>query len=225
MFFEIISFTRKDSTMKLFLLIGLIMTTAVLAQNAEPIALKQPNLKRGIPVMQALSLRKSTREFVSKPLDIQDLSDLLWAANGINRPDEGKRTAPSAINAQDIDIYVLMETAAYLYNPEKNILEHVADGDFRKLAADRQETIADAPLFLLLVSETARFQRGDDDQKMTWAGEDAGIVSQNISIFCASENLATVVRAIMDRDGLRKALNLKDTQKLMLNHPVSYMPQ
>jgi len=211
--------------MKLFLLIGLIMTTAVLAQNAEPIALKEPDLKRGIPVMQALSLRKSTRVFDPKPLELQDMSNLLWAANGINRPDEGKRTAPSAINAQDIDVYVLMETAAYLYNPEENILEHVVDGDFRKLAADRQETIADAPLFLLLVSETARFQRGDEDQKMTWAAEDAGIVSQNISIFCASGNLATVVRAIMDRDGLREALSLKDTQKLMLNHPVSYMPQ
>jgi len=201
------------------------MTTAVLAQNAEPIALKEPDLKRGIPVMQALSLRKSTRVFDPKPLELQDMSNLLWAANGINRPDEGKRTAPSAINAQDIDVYVLMESAAYLYNPEKNILEHVVDGDFRKLAADRQETIADAPLFLLLVSETARFQRGDEDQKMTWAAEDAGIVSQNISIFCASGNLATVVRAIMDRDGLREALSLKDTQKLMLNHPVSYMPQ
>ncbi len=201
------------------------MTTAFLAQNAEPIELNEPNLERGIPVMQALSHRKSTREFDPKPLKLQDLSDLLWAANGINRPDEGKRTAPSAINAQDIDVYVLMETAAYLYNPEKNMLEHVVDGDFRKLAADRQETMSDAPLFLLLVSETARFQRGDEDQKMTWAAEDAGIVSQNISIFCASENLATVVRAIMDRDGLREALSLKDTQKLMLNHPVSYMPQ
>ena len=118
-----------------------------------------------------------------------------------------------------------MESAAYLYDPEKNILEHIADGDFRALAADRQETMAEAPLFLLLVSETSRFQRGDDEQKMTWAAEDAGIVSQNISIFCASENLATVVRAIMDREGLRKALGLKDSQKLMLNHPISYMAQ
>lgn len=197
-----------------------LFTNTVLAQNI--ITLNPPDLTRGLPVMKALSLRASEREFDTTSLSLQDLSDLLWAANGVNRPESGKRTAPSAINAQDIDIYVCMKSGVYLYNANNHLLNLVVPGDYRKLVAGSQEDVLKAPVICLLVSDISRFSRGDETKKLVWAAEDAGIVSQNISIFCASVGLATVPRATMDFPKLKEVLKLKDSQYLMLNNPVSY---
>jgi len=186
------------------------------------IVLNPPDLTRGLTVMKALSLRSSERDFDTISPSLQDLSDLLWAANGINRPESGKRTAPSAINAQDINVYVFIKSGVYLYNPNKHLLDFVISGDYRKLVAGRQENIAKAPVMCLLVSDISRFSRGEDSLKLVWAAEDAGIVSQNISIFCASVGLATVPQAPMDSQKLREILKLKDSQHLMLNNPVAY---
>jgi len=205
------------------LLIISIIVSIAFSKAPEIIKLNPPDMKKGSSVMEAFKLRKSTREFDTKDLSLQDLSDLLWAANGVNRPEEKKRTAPSAINAQDINIYVVTKEAVYLYNAFENQLEKITDGDYRNIVAGRQENMAVAPVFLVLVSDLSRFRFGDESTKLTWAAMDAGIVSQNISIFCASRNLATVPRATMDKDKLRKILKLKDSQKLMLNHPISYM--
>lgn len=192
------------------------------AQKLEPVKLNPPRLDRGLTVMRALEARASAQEFDGRKLDLQDLSDLLWAANGVNRPQSGKRTAPSAMNAQDIDVYLLLEKGAYLYNAPEHRLDPVAQGDFRPLAAGRQDKFAKAPAICLLVSDISRFRHGDDALKMTWASEDAGIVSQNIALFCAGAGLATRPRASMETDKLRKALNLTPTQHPMLNCPVSY---
>jgi len=172
----------------------------------KAIKLNEPNLKREGSVMQALKDRKSTREFAEKKLSVQDLSDLLWAANGINRED-GKRTAPSAMNKQDIDVYVCMEEGSYLYNPKENLLAPVSKGDVRE--KNRNGGVI-APVMLVLVSKTSD----------NWAALDAGIVSQNISIFCAAAKLATVPRGGMSQEVLKKALKLQDPQTLQLNHPV-----
>ena len=172
--------------------------------------------------MMAISLRASASDWDSTDLDLQDLSDLLWAANGINRAETGKRTAPSAHNAQDIDVYVSMKSGIYLYDAKKHLLELVLDKDCRTLIADPQKAVATAPVICLLVSDISRFKVGDDSLKLFWAAADAGIVSQNISIFCASVGLATRPRASMDLQKLRQILKLKDSQHLMLNHPVSY---
>ncbi len=198
------------------------LASNLFAQGTKTIVLKPPDTTRGLPFMKALSERASQSEFDSADLSLQDLSDLLWAANGINRPDASKRTAPSAQNAQDIDIYALLKSGAYLYDAKKHLLEQVADNDCRKLAAGRQENVAKAPVICLLVSDISRFRRGEDSLKLIWAAEDAGIVSQNISIFCASIGLATRPRASMDQAKLREVLRLKDSQHLMLNSPVSY---
>ena len=198
------------------------ITISLFAEIPTIINLKKANLNRGLPVMEALSVRASSSNFSSKKLNLQDLSDLLWAANGINRPDEGKRTAPSAINAQDIDIYAVFEEGIYLYNPKENTMNLVAEGDFRKDVAAQQDKMANAPVFLVLVSDISKFTRGDDAQKMIWASEDAGIVSQNINIFCAAVNFRTRTRASMDIPKLRKSLKLRDTQFPILNNPVSY---
>lgn len=199
------------------------MSGASSAQKLESVKLKPPRLDRGLTVMRALEARASAQEFGGRKLSLQDLSDLLWAANGVNRPHSGKRTAPSAMNAQDIDVYLLLEEGAYRYDAPGHQLEPVAKGDFRPLAAGRQDKFAGAPAVCLLVSDVSRFRHGDDSLKMVWAAEDAGIVSQNIALFCAGAGLATRPRASMEADKLRRALNLAPTQHPMLNCPVSYL--
>ncbi len=179
--------------------------SCVQAQDVmKTIVLEKPDLSRGTSLMEALSQRKSTREFSEKELSLTDLSGLLWAANGINRPESGKRTAPSAMNKQDIKVYVCMKEGSYLYNPQKQTLVLISEED------SRQKT--DAPVMLVLVSDT----------KDNWGALDAGIVSQNISLYCSAVQLATVPRGSMDQEALRKALKLADNQQLYLNHPVGY---
>lgn len=187
-------------------------------QESESIRLNDPGKERGLPVMKALAVRASAREWSDQDLNLQDLSDLVWAANGVNRPDEGKRTAPSAMNAQDIDIYVFMKEGVYLYDAFNQVLNPVCSGDHRALPG-----MTDAPVNLVLISDISRFRRGEDSLKLTWAAMDAGIVSQNISVFCAATELVTRPRASFPgMEKIREILELKDSQHVMLNHPVGY---
>jgi SagB-type dehydrogenase family enzyme len=189
----------------------------------KPIQLKKPDLTRKATLMEALSKRMSTREFGAKKLSDQELSDLLWAGNGINRADKGGRTAPSARNVQDIDIYVVLPEGAYLYDAKKNELSPVAAGDHRSIIAPQQVFVAAAPVNLLLVSDYSRFPGGANDAgTASMAAIDAGTVSQNISLFCAAAGLVTVPRAMIDAEKTAAALKLKGTQKIILNHPVGY---
>ncbi len=170
----------------------------------KDIKLLKPQVKKGLPVMQALSERKSTREFADKDLDKQTLSNLLWAANGVNRPD-GKRTAPSAMNRQEIDVYACLKDGVYLYNAQKNILEFTAAGNCR---------LRNAPVTLLLVANT--------EKDAPWGLIDSGIVSQNISVFAAGMGLVTVPQGSMPKDEFSKLLKLTQNQQLILNHPIGY---
>jgi SagB-type dehydrogenase family enzyme len=194
----------------------------VMSQVPSNIKLSSPNLKRGLPVMEALSKRASATEFKTNSLKLEDLSDLVWAANGINRAETGKRTAPSAINAQDIDLYVFLPEGAYFYEPKSHTLVLVAEGDFRKEVSGPQENMANAPVYIAMVADISRFTRGDEQKKMIWAAEDAGIVSQNINIFCAGTGMQTRTRATMNIPKLKEILKLKDAQFPILNNPVSY---
>lgn len=193
------------------------------AQTGGSVKLNPPDTTRGFSVMKALSLRASASEFDTTRIRLQDLSDLLWASNGINRARQGKRTAPSAINAQDVDVYLCTHEGIFRYDAKSHSLESVVEGDYRNLAAGRQANAAKAPAFCLLISDIARFSSGGDSLRMVWAAEDAGIVSQNISLFCASVGMATRVRATMDLNKLREVMKLKSTQHLLLNHPISYI--
>ena len=214
----------KDIYMKRFMIFLLLFSTAglVFGQAPEKIKLNPPDLKKGLPVMQALEKRASATEFDTTMLRLQDLSDLMWAANGINRPENGKRTAPSARNSQDIDLYACLPYGTYLYEPKEHSLKLVAEGDHRPLAAGSQAHFAKAPVICLLVSDISRFQGSDDSVKLVWAAMDGGIVSQNIGIFCAGTGLKTRPRAWMEKDKLREALHLRETQHPILNNPVSY---
>lgn len=190
------------------------------AQTIKEIKLNQPDLNLGASFMQSLAKRASVREFSSKPLNLQDLSDLLWATNGVNRAD-GKRTAPSAMNRQDIDVYVIMKDGAYLYDAQKQVLKPIAEGDHRSAVAGRQDFAKQAPVSLVLVSDLSRFGKIDDYTKLM-AAVDAGTVCQNINLFCSARGLATVPRASMEVDQLKKILKLTDSQLLLMNNPVGY---
>lgn len=199
----------------------LVITTFLTAQEMEVIKLNQPDTTRGLAVMKALSSRASVKEFDTTGIKLNDLSDLLWAANGINRHEDGKRTAPSAQNAQDIDIYVFNKAGIYLYNAGEHILELVVNNDNRQIFSRK----ADEPLpamICLLVSDISRFKFGEDSLRLEWAAMDAGIVTQNILLFCASVNLLSRPRAGMNKAKIKELIGLNNTQYPMLNIPVSY---
>ena len=204
------------------LIIFIMLTSPLLSQSLKPIVLNPPDTRGGMTVMKALSLRSSAEAWDSTDLRRQDLSDLLWAANGINRKETGKRTAPSAMNSQDVDVYVFMKSGAFLYLAQKNVLEPVAAGDYRKSVAGRQEEAAVVPVICLMVSDLSRFKAGTDSLKTVWAAIDAGTVSQNIGIFCASKGFATRPRTTMDIQKIREVLHLRNSQFPVLNNPVSY---
>jgi len=197
------------------------VSSSLFAQNSDFIVLNAPDTNRGLPVMKALSLRASVKDFDTTSINLQDMSDLLWAANGINRPENGKRTAPSALNAQDIDIFVFNKSGVYLYNANEHILETIINEDNRQIFS-RQENDPVPAIICLLVSDISRFKFGEDSLRLEWAAMDAGIVTQNILIFCASVDLVSRPRAGMNKEKIKELLKLNDTQYPMLNIPVSY---
>lgn len=172
--------------------------------------------------MEAFAQRQSIRTYSDKELSTQELSDLLWAANGINRPEKGMRTAPSALNYQDVDIYVCMASGAYLYDAKGQQLVPVVQEDLRGIVGGAQAFVKQAPVVLVLVSDLSKMRGGDTEANRLIGAMDAGIVSENISIACAGLGLATVPRASMDKEQLAQKLELKSTQVLLLNHPVGH---
>ena len=145
--------------MKLYVVIFLAccFSFGLSAQGLEEIKLLAPDKTRASSMMQAFANRHSARVFANKKLSVKDLSDLLWAANGVNRADKGMRTAPSALNKQDIDVYVVLAEGAYQYDAKAHTLKPVAKGDYRPLLAGGQDFVNKAPACLLLVSDLSRF--------------------------------------------------------------------
>jgi len=203
------------------LLMVICMTGIVaFAEELKPVELSAPQMERGKLLMQALKERQSNRDFSDKELPLDVISNLLWAASGVNRPDSGKLTAPTAKNWQEIGIYVAMREGLYLYNPKRHILEPVAAKDIRKFTG-LQGFTAKAPLDLIYVVDYSRTD-GDQEGREFYSTVDAGFVSQNVYLFCASEGLATVVLGYVDRPVLAKIMNLKKDQKIILTQPVGY---
>lgn len=183
--------------------------------------LPAPDKSGGIPLMQALNQRRTNREFNSKPLDVQTISDLLWAACGVNRPEEGKRTAPTARNWQEIDVYVTLESGLYLYDAKSHTLVVKNDTDLRDLAGIQDFTNT-APINLTYVVDYERMENADDEAKAFYSAVDTGFISQNVYLFCASRGLNTVVMGMVDKVALGKALCLKPSQKVILSQTVGY---
>jgi SagB-type dehydrogenase family enzyme len=209
--------------MTLATLIPFIMLVGGLAtaQDLSAIKLLTPSLQNDKPLMQAMQERKSSREFDVKELSMQDLSNVLWCANGVNRPD-GHRTAPSAMNKQDIDVYAFLKDGVYLYDAAAHELKPVAAGDHRK-DAGMQEFVATAPLNLLFVSDLAKFDMAKQPEDKIWmAGLDAGHCSQNVYLYCAAANLVAVTRMSVDKPKLAELLKLRPEQTVVLAETVGH---
>jgi SagB-type dehydrogenase family enzyme len=204
--------------MKMSLLFPLFVSVTLLAQ--APVALPPPQKTGGRPFMETLAARATSRAFDPRELSPQQLSDLLWAAFGVSRPD-GKRTAPSAMNMQETDVYVLLKTGAFRYEAKTHRLEPVASGDLRALGGT-QAFVQDAPVTLVLVADLARTGTGALEGRRQWAYMDAGYISQNIYLYCASAGLATGARGSVDKAKLAPRLGLRADQEILLAHCVGY---
>ncbi|MDD3643024.1 MAG: SagB/ThcOx family dehydrogenase [Candidatus Krumholzibacteria bacterium] len=199
----------------------LLCCAAAGAQEPMRIVLPAPDMEGGLPLMKALALRSSSRSFAPEELPAQILSDLLWAAAGINRPESGKRTSPTARNMQQIDVYVGMAGGLYLYDPKEHALLPVMAGDIRA-ATGRQDFTAVAPVNLVYVADYARMGDGAEETKRFYAATDTGFIGQNVYLYCASAGLATVVRGAVDREALAKAMGLRPDQHVVLAQTVGY---
>ncbi len=207
-----------------YILIAALAFASLVNINAQDIKLNEPVKTGGISVMEAFAKRQSSSEFADKELSIQDLSNLLWAANGINR-ENGKKTAPSAQNSQDIDVYVALPNAVYKFDAQANNLILISEGDYRGLAGGKKDNPL-PPSILYIVADASTYKPSayNSIEHITDMNKvDAGIVSQNISIFCSGMGLGTKPRAQMNHAELKKALKLSDSQTLILNHPVGYL--
>ncbi len=213
--------THPSCLVRSLLLLLLLCPMLTLGQELKPLILPAPQTDGGKPLMQALKDRHSTREFSSEKLPPQVLSNLLWAAFGINRPDTGKRTAPSAMNWQEIDVYVATAEGLYVYDAKGNKLDPILAEDVRG-AAGVQPFVKDAPVNLVYVADFAKTGKSSAEDRNFYTAADVGFIAQNVYLFCASEGLAVVVRGSVDRAALAKLMKLRPDQKILLAQTVGY---
>lgn len=184
------------------------------AQQSEPIKLPEPKMDKSVTLMEALKNRKTSREFNPGNLSNQTLSNLLWAAWGINRSDSGRRTAPSARNRQEIDLYVVTSDGIYIYDAKALSLKPIVSGDFRALTGT-QSYFKDAAINLVFVADLSRMNDRDEAGKINIASMDTGFIAQNVYLFCASEGLATVYRVSIDKPNLALTMKLSPDQRII----------
>lgn len=208
--------------MKNILFAFLIITScSAAAQEPKPVQLPPPETKIGKPLMECLQLRQSNRNFAATPISIQELSNILWAAAGINRRESNKRTIPSAMNWQEVDIYVFLAEGTFLYDAKSHCLQPISAKDIRYLTGS-QSFVKDAPMNLLYVADGSKMAARTDIQGAVYSSSSAGCMIQNVYLYCASQGLATVVRASFDAAPLRKELGLRPDQKIILAQTVGY---
>jgi SagB-type dehydrogenase family enzyme len=208
---------------------GIILALAVLffcpglcaAEALQTIPLPPPQTDGGRPLMQVLKERSSSRAFGSKTLSRHELSNLLWAAFGVNRSDSGKRTAPSAKNQQEIDIYVATADGLYLYDVPAHTLKQILAADIRA-ETGLQPYVKEAAVNLVYVADMSRMGDMKDEDKVFYSAADAGFIGQNVYLYCTSEGLGTVVRGAIDRPALSKVMGLRPDQKVILAQSVGY---
>lgn len=204
-----------------FAVFSVIFISGVFAQQSQSISLLPPQLDKGKSLMNALAERHSTREYSDRNLSIQELSNLLWAANGINRPDIKKRTSPSAMNFQEIDIYVFLDSGVYLYNASEMKLQLIEPGDSRSLAGN-QDFVKKAPVNLIYVADYSRMEKAPEDGKPIYAAADAAFIGENVYLFCAAFDMDCVFRAWVDKESLAKFLKLRPEQHVVFGQTVGF---
>lgn len=197
------------------------MSTIPLDLATDKVVLPAPVLAPGANLEQALKRRHSSRSFGPDPLSLEAVSALLWSAFGNNRPSSGGRTAPSAHNWQEIDVFAVFAEGSYRYEPRRHEMALVKAEDLRALTGT-QDFVAAAPLNLVYVADFARMPDARPQERDFLAGADAGCIAQNVYLYCASAGLATVVRGLIDRRRLATALGLTPTQRVALAQTVGH---
>ena len=199
------------------------MSTVELNLETDTVVLPKPLWEAGDTLAQALHQRRSGRAFRPDPLSLQTLSNLLWAAFGINRPETGGRTAPSAHNWQEVSLFAALPEGVYRYDAQAHRLLLVKVEDVRKLTG-LQEFVAGAPLALVYVADFDRMPDTKPEERPFLAGADVGCIAQNVYLFCASQGLSTVVRGLIDRQTLALALGLSRSERIALAQTVGWAP-
>ena len=211
------------SAMKMKLNVFLVaFFAAVLIGEAANFQLPQPGPGGDMTLTQALKNRRTVREYELRELNQSELASLLWAACGVNRAD-GRRTAPTGRNVQDIDVYVMLPTGVYRYLAQQNQLELVNAGDHRA-AAGKQAFAVTAPVNLFYVQDLARAMNADEKNTARHGGIHAGAIMQNVYLFCAANGFGTVARDMLDREKLAAVLKLDSTQQIILGQSVGALP-
>jgi nitroreductase len=201
-------------------MMGKLRPKTALGTSVPSISLPAPQMQGGMPLLDALARRHSEREFAPTELSLQVLSDLLWAAFGVNRPD-GHRTAPTALNCQEIDIYVALPSGAHLYDASANALRLAAASDLRQVTG-YQDFVDEAPLDLVYVANHDRMTMVPVRQRESYASVAAGAIAQNVYLFAASAGLSTVIRAWIDREAIANGLGLSHEQHALLSQTIGY---
>jgi len=209
------------------LLSALLLSFVTAGISAQDIMLPAPVKQGGKPLMQALNERQTTRTFTSDNLTLQQLSDLLWAAWGINRPQEKKRTAPSARNMQEIDVYVSIQSGLYVYDAENNKLKQIHNRDIRSLTGT-QDFVGKAPVNLIYVADMGKLGKKEGDKiadaDLWWSYANCGFIAQNVYLYCASANLGCVIRGLVPKEKLAPEMGLRSNQVILLSQTIG-VPQ
>jgi DNA uptake protein ComE-like DNA-binding protein len=201
--------------------VALLLAASLSAEELKSVQLPAPQLDKGKILMQALVERKSSRLFSVNKLSNRILSNMLWAACGINRPDSGHRTSPSGMNWQEIDVYVATSEGLFLYVEKEHSLKPVLNQDIRSLTG-KQPFVSEAPVNLIYVADYSKMGGANTEEKIFYSAADTGFISENVYLYCASEGLATVVRGLIDREALADAMKLRVNQKIILAQTVGY---
>ena len=210
----------KNNSLKkyLFCVLLTLLCFNTFSQKQDTITLVAPDTIGGKPLMQVLKERKTNRDIMEGVLTAQQLSNMLWAACGVNRPD-GKRTSPTAMNDQEIDVYIALKQGLYLYDAKKHILVPILNEDVRGKMG-KQTFTSNAAAMLVYVADYKKMGDASDADKSFYSATDVGYVSQNVYLYCASANFATVVLGWIDRDAMSKILKLRNEQKIILSQCV-----
>jgi nitroreductase len=212
--------TRREASAGLLSAAVLAGTSAGAASETPVMQLPAPKMSGGMPLMAALKLRHSTREYAERPLPLPILSDLLWAAFGVNRP-SGDRTVPYWRHNMVIDVYAAMANGVWFYDPKAHLLRKHLNADIRAVTG-QQDFVSRAPLNLVYVAHGERMHDVPPEDRRPYASVDTGFIGQSVYLFCASEGLASVFRAAVDYKKLAKAMQLEGEQFVTFAQTVGY---
>ena len=213
----------------MFLLSGILLAPALSsAAELSEITLPKPQIQSGMSVMQALSKRQSSRAFADKAISPAQLSNILWAADGINRPDNGGRTNPAALGVRSIEVYAVTSEGIFRYTPESHTLQPVASGDFRMATTTGQAFVGKAPLTLVYVADSAKWQNARHvptaDKQSVFDSIAAGAMTQSVGLAAAAEGLGTCIRGSIDHEAFGKAADLREGQHIIIAQTIGVLP-